>query len=67
VFIKAYLCRRRLSHLTSSPGTLVRAAPAQLGDQHQDFLEHLSRHRDLGHLKRRVAAVAHDLGADLSR
>ena len=23
----------------------------KLGDQHQDFLEHLSRHRDLGHLK----------------
>ena len=27
---------------------------SQLGDQHQDFLEHLSRHRDLGHLKGRV-------------
>jgi hypothetical protein len=38
-----------------------------LGDQHQDFLEHLSRHRDLGHLKGRVAAVAHDLGADLDQ
>jgi hypothetical protein len=24
----------------------------QLGDQHQDLLEHLSRHRDLGHLNR---------------
>jgi hypothetical protein len=39
----------------------------QLGDQHQDFLGHLSRHRDLGHLKGRVAAVAHDLGADLDQ
>src|SRR6266446_7703254 len=28
----------------------------KLGDQHQDFLKHLSRHRDLGHLKGRVAA-----------
>jgi hypothetical protein len=37
----------------------------KLGDQHQDFLEHLSRHRDLGHLKGCVAAVAHDLGAVL--
>src|SRR5216683_6074352 len=39
----------------------------QLDDQHQDFLEHLSRPRDLGHLKGRVAAVAHDLGADLDQ
>jgi hypothetical protein len=38
-----------------------------LGDQHQDFLEHLSRHLDLGHLKGRVAAVADDLGADLDQ
>ena len=30
-------------------------------------LEHLSRHRDLGHLKGHVAAVAHDLGADLDQ
>ena len=39
----------------------------KLGDQHQGFLEPLSRHRDLGHLKGRVAAVAHDLGADLDQ
>jgi len=38
-----------------------------LRDQHQEFPEHLSRHRDLGHLKGRVAAVAHDLGADLGQ
>jgi hypothetical protein len=30
-----------------------------------DFLEHLSRHRDLGHLKGCVVAVAHDLGPSL--
>ena len=35
----------------------------KLGDQHQGFLEPLSRHRDLGHLEGRVAAVAHDIGA----
>jgi hypothetical protein len=38
-----------------------------LGDQHQDFPEHLSWYRDLGHLKGCVAAVAHDLGADLDQ
>jgi hypothetical protein len=27
MLIKAYLCRRRLSHLTSSPGHAGRAAP----------------------------------------
>jgi hypothetical protein len=37
------------------------------GDQRQDFGEHLPRHRDLGHLKRNVAAVADDLGADLDQ
>ena len=39
----------------------------QLGDQHQDLLEHLSRHRDVGHPKGRVVAVAHDLGADFDQ
>jgi len=29
-----------------------------LGDQRQDFLEHLSWHRDLGHLEYDVAAMA---------
>jgi len=33
----------------------------QLGDQHQDFLEHLPRHRDLGRLEGGVAAVTDDL------
>jgi hypothetical protein len=39
----------------------------QPGDQRQDFLEHLPRHRDLGHLEGHVAAVADDLGADLDQ
>ena len=30
-------------------------------------MEHLSRHRDLGHLEHDVAAVAHHLGADLDQ
>jgi hypothetical protein len=30
----------------------------QPGDKRQDFLEHLSRHRDLGHLEGNVAAMA---------
>jgi len=50
VFIKAYLCRRRLWHLTSSSGHVVPAAP-EVGRSNIGFLEHLSRHRDLGHLK----------------
>jgi hypothetical protein len=29
--------------------------------------EHLPRHRDLGQLENHVAAVAHDLGADLDQ
>src|SRR5438477_12674848 len=37
------------------------------GDQRQDFLEHLLRHRDLSHLKGGVAAVADDLGTDLDQ
>jgi hypothetical protein len=39
----------------------------QPGDQHQDFPEHLPRHRDLGHLERDVAAMADDLRADLDQ
>jgi len=35
--------------------------PPEPGDQRQDFLEHLARHRDLGHLKGREAAVAHSV------
>jgi hypothetical protein len=30
----------------------------------KDFLEHLSRHRDLGHLESHIAAVADDLRAE---
>ena len=30
-------------------------------------MEHLSRHRDLGHLEHDVAAAADDLGADLDQ
>src|SRR5580700_7382661 len=39
----------------------------QPGDQRVDVLEHPSRHRDLGRLKGRVAAVTHDPGADLDK
>ena len=38
---------------------------SQSVDQPQDFLEQFPRHRDLGHLEDDVAAMAHDLGADL--
>src|SRR6266516_253994 len=36
-------------------------------DQPQDSLEQFLRHRDLGHLEDDVAAMAHDLGADLDQ
>jgi hypothetical protein len=36
-------------------------------DERQDFLEHLPRHRDLGHLERDVPAVADHLGTDLDQ
>jgi hypothetical protein len=38
---------------------------SQSGDQPQDFMEQSSRHRDLSHLEDDVAAMAHNLGADL--
>ena len=44
----------------------ARAAPGA-GDQRQDLLEHLPRHRDFGHLKRNVPPMADDLGADLGQ
>jgi hypothetical protein len=48
VFMRASLRRRRLSHLDLfSQSCWCRRRP-QLGDQHQDFVEHLSRYRDLG-------------------
>jgi hypothetical protein len=33
----------------------------------KNFPEHLPGHRDLGHPKRNVAAVAHHLGADFDQ
>jgi hypothetical protein len=39
----------------------------QLGDQPQDVVEHLSRHRDLSHLEDDVAAVAYHLCADFDQ
>jgi hypothetical protein len=63
--IKALLCRRRSSHMTSRPFTLAWAGRAS--DQRQDFRKHLPRHRDLGQLEADVAAVADDLGADLDQ
>jgi hypothetical protein len=39
----------------------------QPGNKRQDVGEHLSRHCDLGHLERDVAAVADDLGTDLDQ
>src|SRR5271166_2954045 len=39
----------------------------QPGDQTENVVEHLSRHRNLGHLKRDVAAVADHLGGDLDQ
>jgi hypothetical protein len=38
-----------------------------LGDQPQDVVEHLSRHRDPGHLEHDVTAVANHLGTDLDQ
>jgi hypothetical protein len=48
--IKAHFCRRRPPHLTDLSVMPARAAPGA-GDQRQDLLEHLPRHRDFGHLK----------------
>src|SRR5262249_8377459 len=39
----------------------------QPGNEHEDFVEHLSWHCDLGHLEHDVAAVADHLGADLDQ
>jgi hypothetical protein len=38
-----------------------------LGDQRQDFLEHLYWHRELGHLEYDVAAMADTFAADLDQ
>ena len=56
----AVVVRRICSDLLVIP---ARAMP-QLRYQRQDLLEHLSRHRDLDHLERDIAAVADDLRAD---
>ena len=40
---------------------------SQIFDQAQDFPEQFPRHRHLGQLEGDVAAVAHDLGADLDQ
>ena len=45
---------------------LAQAAP-QPGDQRQDFVEHLTRHRDLGHLERDVPPMADNLGVDFDQ
>ena len=39
----------------------------QIIDQAQDFPEQLPRHRNLGQLKRDVATMANNLGADLDQ
>jgi hypothetical protein len=39
----------------------------QFGDQTQNLGEQISRNRDLGHPKGDIAAVAHDLRADLDQ
>ena len=53
--------------ITHPPLQLLRWSRSwsQSVDQPQDFLEQFPRHRDLGHLEDDVAAMAHDLGADL--
>jgi hypothetical protein len=64
--IKAHPCRRRLSHLTPFPGH-AGAGGARNWAIPQNVLEHLSWHRDLGHLERNVTPVANHLGADLDQ
>ena len=44
-----------------------RPYPASASSRASDIGEHLSRHRDLGHLKGGVAPVANDLRADLDQ
>src|SRR5271169_788855 len=41
--------------------------PQQPGNDHEDFVAHLSWHCDLGHLEHDVAAVADHLGTDLDQ
>ena len=65
--IKAHPSRCCRPHFGSQPLSCWRQRCPQSGDQPQDVVEHLSRHRDLGHLEHDVAGVADDLGADLDR
>ena len=65
-FIGPHFRRRHLSHRTPGSSCRCRRGP-QSGDQHKDFLERLSLHRDLGHSERDTAATTGHLGADLDR
>ena len=67
VSTKAYLSLRSLRLPRPQSPSRQGGRRPQLGDQRQDFPEHLSRNRDLGRLERDVAAVADDLGTDLDQ
>jgi hypothetical protein len=64
--IKTHLSRRPCRVRPLRPSCRRGRCP-QPGDQGQDIREHLTRHRDLGHLEGEVAAVADDLRADLDQ
>jgi hypothetical protein len=57
---------RRIRSLAGPPSCWCRRRP-QPGNLHQDLREHLSRHGDLGHMERDVAAMADELGVDLDQ
>ena len=61
--IKAHLRGRRLPHLIPH----ARAGGARSRAMSDKISEHISAHRDLGHLEGDVAAMAHDLRADLDQ
>jgi hypothetical protein len=62
-FIKAHSSSYLSAPLPSRPLSCWCRRRPQLGDQHQDLLEH----RHLSHLEHHVAAVADHLGADLDQ
>jgi hypothetical protein len=62
--IKAHFCRGCPSHLTQCPSRRYWRRP-QSYDEPQQLLEHLPWHCHLGHLERKLAAMADDLGTDL--
>ena len=66
-FIKAHSSSHLSAPLPSWPLACWRRRRPQSGDQPQDVVEHLSRHRDLGHLEHDVATVADHLSADLDQ